>query len=67
MTTGIAVGSSPTMAEKWLNRTGRIEGQRARTRECKLGCVFTQTTVDEEGWPIREPDSTTYVGAIETA
>ncbi len=29
--------------------------------------MFTQTTVDEEGWPIREPDSTTYVGAIETA
>ena len=46
---------------------GRIEGQPARTRECKLGCVFTQTTVDKEGWPIRDPDSTTYVGAIETA
>jgi len=29
--------------------------------------VFTQTTVDQEGWPIRDPDSTTYVGAIETA
>src|ERR1035438_6444012 len=29
--------------------------------------VFTQTTVDEEGWPIRAPDSTSYVGAIETA
>lgn len=46
---------------------GRIEGQRARTRECKLGCVFTQTTVDKEGWPIRDPDSTTYFGAIEPA
>jgi hypothetical protein len=32
-----------------------------------LGCIFTQTTWDEEGHPIRDPDSTTYVGAIEPA
>lgn len=57
----------PVVAAETEGRTGRIEGQRARTRECKLGCVFTQTTVDQEGWPIRDPDSTTYVGAIETA
>ena len=31
------------------------------------GCVFTQTTWDEEGFAIRDPDSTTYTGAIETA
>jgi hypothetical protein len=30
-------------------------------------CVFTQTTYDKEGFPIRDPDSTTYTGAIETA
>src|SRR5450755_2715000 len=57
----------PVVATETEGRTGRIEGQRARTRECKLGCVFTQTKVDPEGWPIRDPDSTTYVGAIETA
>ena len=57
----------PVVTAETERRAGRIEGQRARTRECKLGCVFTQTTVDEEGWPIREPNSTTYVGAIETA
>jgi len=27
----------------------------------------TQTTWDQEGFPIRDPDSTTYTGAIETA
>ena len=27
-------------------RTGRIEGRPARTRKVKLGCVFTQTTID---------------------
>ena len=29
--------------------------------------VSTQTTTDQEGYPIRDPDSTTYVAAIETA
>jgi len=29
--------------------------------------VFTQTTWDQEGHAIRDPDSTTYVSAIETA
>jgi hypothetical protein len=57
----------PVVAAETEGRAGRIEGQRARTRECKLGCVFTQTTVDEEGQPIRDPDSTTYFGAIEPA
>ena len=39
----------------------------AHTREAKLGCVFTQTTTDAKGFPVRDPDSTTFVGAIETA
>jgi len=39
----------------------------AKTREAKLGCVFIQTSVDEEGYPIRDPETTTFVGAIETA
>jgi len=46
---------------------GKVEGQPARTREVKLGCVFTQTAHDREGFAIRDPDSTTYTGAIETA
>ncbi len=39
----------------------------AMTREAKLGCVFTQTKLDETGYPIRDEGSTSYVGAIETA
>ena len=46
---------------------GKIEGEPARTREVKLGCVFTQTRFDSAGHAIRDPDSTTYTGAIETA
>ena len=57
----------PVGAAETEGKSGRIEGQRARTRECKLGAVFTQTTVDKDGWPIRDPDSTSYIGAAETA
>jgi hypothetical protein len=46
---------------------GKGEGGKARTREVKLGCVFTQTTVDEEGRPVRDEASTSYVGAIENS
>ena len=42
------------------------EGQDGRatgnTREAKLCAVFTQTKWDEEGYAIRDPDSTTYTG-----
>jgi hypothetical protein len=48
-------------------RAGRTPGQRARTRECKLGAAFTQTTVDEQDRPVRDEHSTTYVGAMESA
>src|SRR5207237_3395721 len=48
-------------------RPGKTEGQPAHTREAKLGCVFTQTRWGEEGYAIRDPDSTTYGGSIETA
>ena len=31
-------------------REGKVEGHPAHTREVKLGCVFTQTTCDQEGY-----------------
>ncbi len=37
----------------------------ARTREVKLGCVFTQTGLDEQGRAVRDENTTSYVGAIE--
>lgn len=58
--TGVPV----TQAER---REGKIEGQPAHTREVKLGCVFTQTARDAQGYAVRDPDSTTFVGAIENA
>jgi hypothetical protein len=57
----------PVVKKETAGRQGKMEGQPSHTREVKLGCVFTQTAWDEEGCPIRDPDSTTYTGAIETA
>lgn len=57
----------PVVKAEAQDRSGKIEGQPAHTREVKLGCCFTQTTTDPEGRPVRDEDSTTYVGAIETA
>jgi hypothetical protein len=57
----------PVVRKETAGRQGKTEGQPAHTREVKLGCVFTQTKWDKEGYAIRDPDSTTYVGAIETA
>jgi hypothetical protein len=57
----------PVVKKETVGRQGKIDGQVAHTREAKLGCVFTQTTWDQEGFALRDPASTTYVGAIETA
>jgi hypothetical protein len=57
----------PVVKKETRGRQGKIEGLPAHTREVKLGCVFTQTTWDQKGYPIRAPDSTTYTGAVETA
>jgi len=57
----------PVVKKETVGRQGKREGQPAHMREVKLGCVFTQTTWDREGYPIRAPDSTTYTGALETA
>lgn len=57
----------PVVKAETHDRAGKIAGQPAHTREVKLGCVFTQTATDKEGRPVRDPDSTTYVAAIESA
>ena len=57
----------PVVKKETMGRKGKTDGQPAHTREVKLGCVFTQTTCDKEGYPIRDPESTTYTGAIENA
>jgi len=57
----------PVVKKETAGRKGKLDGLPAHTREAKLGCVFTQTKSDPEGFPIRDSGSTTYIGAIETA
>jgi len=57
----------PVVKKETVGRKGKTDGQPAHTREVKLGCVFTQSKWDKEGYAIRDPDSTTYTGAIENA
>jgi len=57
----------PVIKAETVNRKGKGKDGQAKTREVKLGCVFTQTTVDEKGYPVRDEGSTSYTGAIETA
>jgi hypothetical protein len=57
----------PVVKKEAAGRKGKGEDGQAKTREAKLGCVFTQTSVDNEGRPVRDDESTSYIGAIETA
>jgi hypothetical protein len=57
----------PVVKAETEGRPGKVGGQPAHTREAKIGSIFTQTTWDKEGYAIRDPDSTTYVAAIESA
>lgn len=57
----------PVVPGETVGRKGKDETGEAKTREARLGCVFTQTMIDDSGEPVRDEDSTTYVGAIESA
>jgi len=58
---------APVLRSESKGRKGKGNDGVARTREVKLGAIFTQTKVDKDGKPIRDPLSTTYVGKIESA
>jgi hypothetical protein len=57
----------PVVRKETAGRQGKTADGQAKTREAKLGCVFTQTYRDESGHPVRDENSTSYTGAIETA
>jgi len=55
----------PARREELVERKGKQPDGSARTREAKLGCVFTQSTLAEDGKALRDPDSTSYVGTLQ--
>jgi hypothetical protein len=57
----------PIVSRQLRGRKGKQPDGTAKTREAKLGCVFTQHGRDEQGRPVRDPASTTYVGSFQSA
>jgi hypothetical protein len=59
---GTGVPVVPAAAQ---DRAGKGPDGRARTREVKLASLFTQTKVDEQGRPVRDPDTCSYVHTLD--
>ena len=56
----------PKVSEELAGRRGKQSDGTAKTGQAYLGCVFTQHKVDEEGHPIRDWESTTYVSSLQS-
>lgn len=57
----------PMVRAELEGRQGRGPDGKAKTREVKLAAMFTQTTTDAEGCPVRDPQSTTYWASFESS
>ena len=57
----------PRFRPELAGRKGRGPDGQATTREVKLAAFFTQRTTDAQGQPVREPDSSTYLGSFATS
>jgi len=57
----------PMTSRETAGRDGKAEDGRARTREVKLAVFFTQDQVDDEGYPVRDRDSSSYIATFEPA
>lgn len=54
----------PMRQEELEGRKGKQPDGTAKTRSVYLGCVFTQHQRDENGHPVRDYESTTYVSGL---
>jgi hypothetical protein len=57
----------PMRASETAGREGKGEDGRARTREVKLAVFFTQDELDDDGYPVRDPGSSSYIATFEPA
>jgi hypothetical protein len=55
------------VAAETAGRDGKAADGRARTREVKLGVFFTQDNLDQDGYPVRDRDSSSYIATFEPA
>lgn len=66
--TGVPMTSTETQDRPAKTaRPGLPDDGRARTREVKLACLFTQSTLDDKGRPVRDPDSSSYLASFAPA
>lgn len=56
----------PMRPEEVAGRPGKQPEGTAKTRQVYLGCVFTQQGRDDQGRPVRDADSTTYVSGLQS-
>jgi hypothetical protein len=56
----------PMRREELEGRKGKAPDGKAKTRMAALGCVFTQHQPDEQGHPMRDHASTTYLAGFES-
>ncbi len=56
----------PMRSEELEGRKGKAPEGKAKTRMVALGCVFTQHKEDEEGRPVRDHESTTYLSGFQS-
>ena len=52
--------------EELEGRKGKSPDGKAKTGMAMLGCVFTQEKVDEEGRPMRDHESTSYISSFQS-
>ena len=57
----------PMRKEELAGRKGKQPDGTAKTRQVYLGCVFTQHRVDEQGRPVRDWESASYVSSMENS
>jgi hypothetical protein len=57
----------PMVSAETEGRDGKAADGTARTREVKLCCCFTQTTTDDDGYPVRDPHSSSYLATFAPA
>lgn len=57
----------PMTAAGTEGRAGKGEDGRARTREVKMAAAFTQAVTDSDGWPVRDPGSSSYLATLAAA
>jgi hypothetical protein len=57
----------PVTRKETEGRTGKGEDGRARTREVKMAVFFTQDMVSDEGYPVRDRASSSYIASFEPA